>query len=102
MNYELWIFSFIQFFVGACIGSFLGVIIDRLPKNEGFLAGRSHCDFCKKPLGALDLIPIFSFVVSSGKCRYCHKRLSIFYPVIEIVTGVLFVIIFALSQGVMT
>jgi len=78
------------FVVGLFIGSFLGVLVDRLPRNETVIEGKSRCEFCKKDLGWLDLIPVFSFVFLKGKCRYCKHALPFSYPVIEIVTGSLF------------
>ncbi|MBI4067471.1 prepilin peptidase [Candidatus Gottesmanbacteria bacterium] len=82
---------FVLFILGLCIGSFLNVLIDRLSNGETIL-GRSHCDYCKKTLKTLDLIPLLSFVMLKGKCRYCHKKLSWQYPVVELITGLLFVI----------
>lgn len=84
----------ILFIIGICFGSFLGVLVDRLPKNESFLTSRSHCDFCKHKLTFLDLIPLFSFIFLSGECRYCKHKLSPFYPIIELTTGLLFVLIY--------
>lgn len=81
------------FIIGLAFGSFFNVLIDRLP-NEKSINGRSHCDYCKKTLGTFDLIPVLSFLVLSGKCRYCHKKLSVQYPLIELLTGGLFLIIF--------
>jgi leader peptidase (prepilin peptidase)/N-methyltransferase len=86
------IFFIIIFLFGTFIGSFLGVVIDRLPRDESIVKGRSHCDHCKKSLTTLDLIPLFSFIFLQGRCRYCKAKLSLFYPLIEIVTGVLFVL----------
>jgi len=83
----LYIFLFI---LGTAIGSFLNVLIDRLP-NEQSIGGRSHCDHCKKQLSGLDLIPILSFFLLGGKCRYCKKRLSLVYPLVELITGVVFI-----------
>lgn len=80
------------FIFGTAIGSFLNVVIDRLV-NEESIMGRSHCDYCKHKLGVLDLIPILSFFLIGKKCRYCKKKLSWYYPVIEFVTGVMFLII---------
>jgi leader peptidase (prepilin peptidase) / N-methyltransferase len=80
------------FVLGTAIGSFLNVLIDRLPKEES-INGRSHCDYCKKKLSALDLIPVFSFIALKGKCRYCKKKLSYFYPFVEVLTGVVFVLV---------
>ena len=81
------------FFLGTIIGSFLNVLIDRLPREESIM-GRSHCDHCKKTLSPIDLIPVLSFLFLKGKCRYCGKKLSLQYPGIEILTGVLFVLIY--------
>ena len=78
------------FLFGLFIGSFLGVLSDRLPKGETIM-GRSHCDYCKKTLQWYDLIPTVSYIWQRGKCRYCHKRLSRNYPIIELITGLAFV-----------
>lgn len=59
-----------------------------------FINSRSHCDYCKKILHWYDLIPILSFVILKGRCRYCAKRLSYQYPLIELLTGVVFSSIF--------
>ena len=91
---------FFIFFLGSVVGSFLGVIVDRLPRGESFFKGRSHCDNCKKKLGALDLIPVFSFMFLRGKCKYCHKKLTYFYPTIELLTGFLFILV-ALQTGIL-
>ncbi len=79
------------FLLGLAIGSFLNVLIDRLPVGENVLVGRSHCDFCKKTLKWYELIPLFSFIIQGGKCRRCHKKLSLQYPLIELITGLGFV-----------
>ena len=80
------------FILGAAIGSFLNVLIGRLPKGEK-ITGRSHCDHCRKKLRWYDLIPILSFFILDRKCRYCHKKLSWQYPIVEIITGISFVLI---------
>jgi leader peptidase (prepilin peptidase)/N-methyltransferase len=79
------------FIYGTAIGSFLNVLIDRLP-NEESIMGRSHCDYCKKKLNGLDLFPIFSFLFLKGRCRYCKKKLSYFYPFVELLTGAAFIL----------
>ncbi len=84
--------SFVLFVIGLFVGSFLGVLVDRLPKDESVLKGRSYCEKCKKKLGAFDLIPLLSFIFLSGRCRYCKAPLSFYYPVIELTTGILFVL----------
>jgi prepilin signal peptidase PulO-like enzyme (type II secretory pathway) len=85
--------SLFLFVLGSAIGSFLNVVIDRIPREES-LNGRSHCDHCKKTLAPLDLVPVFSYVFLGGKCRYGGKRLSVQYPLIEALTGGLFVLVF--------
>ena len=81
------------FLFGAAIGSFLNVVIDRLPARKK-LTGRSHCDFCGYQLKWFDLIPIFSFLWFRGRCRQCHHKLSWQYPLVEALTGLVFVLIF--------
>lgn len=80
------------FILGLAIGSFLNVCIDRLPHDET-LQGRSHCDHCRKKLQGLDLIPVVSYLMLGGKCRYCKKKLSAFYPFVELLTGLSFVLV---------
>ncbi len=84
---------FFLFLLGLSVGSFLNVLIDRLPKNESIL-GRSRCDHCKHQLSWYDLIPLFSFFALGRKCRYCGKRLSWQYPIVELITGLLFIFVF--------
>jgi len=81
------------FIFGASIGSFLNVLIDRLPKEES-INGRSRCDFCGKKIAWYDLTPVLSFFILKGKTRCCRKKLSFQYPLIEFVTGVIFVTVF--------
>lgn len=82
------------FVLGISVGSFLNVLIDRIPREESFLKGRSYCEKCKKELSFFDLIPLLSFVMLKGKCRYCHSPISFYYPLVEVTTGVLFVLTF--------
>lgn len=86
------------FVIGIFFGSFYNVIIDRLPRGEDFLIGRSHCDFCKHVLSWKDLVPLLSFVLLCGKCRYCKKKLGLKYPIIEIATGILFSFTYIMFQ----
>lgn len=79
------------FVYGLAVGSFLNVLADRLPQEEG-IGGRSHCDHCKRTLAPADLIPVVSYVFLGGRCRYCKKKLSVQYPVVELITGVVFVL----------
>ncbi len=88
------VFKIIIFLLGLCVGSFLNVLIDRLPTGENPFKGRSRCDHCKKKLRPLDLVPVFSFIFLRGRCRYCHKKLSIQYPLVELASGLMFVLLF--------
>ena len=66
------------------IGSFLGLVIRRLPAGDGVVTGRSVCDHCRHPLSARDLIPLVSWAVAGAKCRHCGARLGWFYPAVEL------------------
>lgn len=70
------------------------MLIDRLPQDESVVKGRSYCDKCKKTLKWYDLVPVISFLILSGKCRYCRSSISFYYPVVEIITGFFFVLTF--------
>lgn len=78
------------------IGSFINVVVDRLIHKES-LSGRSHCDYCKKTLQPRDLVPVFSYLFLKGKCRLCHKKLSVQYPLVELLTGLWFILVVLLS-----
>lgn len=85
---------FIIFIFGAIIGSFLNVCIYRIPKEESIAYPQSHCMSCGNDLRPYDLIPILSYVFLKGKCRYCGEKVSIRYPIIEFITGLLFLMTF--------
>ena len=87
---DILFFSYL-FVFGTAIGSFLNVLIDRLPAEESIM-GRSHCDYCMKPLTAIDLVPLLSYLMLNRRCRRCKKELSWQYPAIEAFTGLLFVL----------
>lgn len=80
--------------VGLLVGSFANVLIDRLPRGESVLWGRSRCDHCKKTLRWYELIPVVSYMIQLGRCRRCHKRLSVQYPIVEIAAGIGFASLF--------
>lgn len=88
MNFLIIISAFI---FGIIIGSFLNVLILRLPKGET-INGRSHCMHCKHVLHWFDLVPLFSYLFLRGKCRYCKHNISKRYFYIESATGILFAI----------
>lgn len=81
------------FILGLSIGSFLNVLIDRLANDESIL-GRSYCDNCKKQIKSIDLIPIISFLLLKGKCRFCKKKINLRYPIVEFLTASLFLLDF--------
>jgi len=79
------------FILGICMGSFYHVVGYRLPKEESILKPKhSYCPTCNKRLEKRDLIPVLSYILSLGKCRHCKNKISIFYPVVEVLTGLLF------------
>ncbi|UXR64643.1 prepilin peptidase [Bdellovibrio bacteriovorus] len=82
---------YVLFFVlGAIFGSFGNVIIYRLPREESIVKPRSYCYSCKTPVKWYDNIPIFSWFILRGRCRKCHAKFSFRYPLVEIITAVLF------------
>lgn len=86
-NVEL-VYSFI---FGICIGSFLNVVIDRKSCGKSIVYPPSKCDGCRRRIRGYDLIPIFSYLYLKGRCRFCHIKLSLQYPLIEFITGCVFV-----------
>jgi len=84
----------IFFIAGLIIGSFLNVVIYRLDDYKTIFFGRSHCQNCKKELKWYDLVPLFSYILLLGKCRFCKEKISIQYPLVELGTGLLFAITF--------
>ena len=75
------------FIFGLIVGSFLNVVIYRTYKGVGFIRGRSYCPCCKHHLETIDLIPVVSFLLLRGRCRWCGKPISRQYPLVELATG---------------
>ena len=91
---QLTIFLYIvAFLYGIVIGSFLNVLIFRIPKKENIVQS-SHCMSCGHKLGWRDMVPVFSYLFLRGRCRQCGARISIQYPLIEALNGVLYVVVF--------
>lgn len=86
------IFNIFLFMFGSIIGSFYNVLIYRLPQNIPFIKGRSFCPTCHHTLNFGDLIPIVSYFLRKGRCHYCQTRISFRYPLVEIITGCIFVL----------
>jgi leader peptidase (prepilin peptidase)/N-methyltransferase len=78
------------FALGACVGSFLNVVVWRLPRGESVVTPRSRCPGCKQPIPAWANLPLLSYVALRGRCRACGTRISLRYPLIEALTGALF------------
>jgi len=77
--------------LGACTGSFLACLAWRTVHGESVLRGRSHCDVCGHVLGVRDLVPVFSYLLSGGKCRYCGAKLSARHVWGELISAAVFV-----------
>jgi leader peptidase (prepilin peptidase)/N-methyltransferase len=80
--------------LGMVIGSFLNVCIYRIPKGESIAFPPSHCTVCNGRIKTYDLIPVLSYIWLKGRCRSCGERISIKYPLIELLTGILFLVVF--------
>lgn len=90
----MYIISFVFIFLlGTIIGSFLNVVIYRFNTGKTIVKGRSICMTCNRNLRWYELIPIFSFLIQSGKCRRCAEKISHQYPIVEFVTGLIFALI---------
>lgn len=90
---------FFMFLLGAILGSFANVVIYRMPRGESVVKPRSHCFQCKKMVKWYDNIPILSWFILRGKCRHCQANFSFRYPLVEFITGVLFVLSFEYAGG---
>ncbi|MCL4467903.1 MAG: prepilin peptidase [Deltaproteobacteria bacterium] len=86
MTVEVIVFVFI---FGLVIGSFLNVVIYRLPEHQSIVSPGSHCPHCGKPIKPYDNIPLMSYMILRGRCRYCGNRISLRYPAVELITGLL-------------
>jgi leader peptidase (prepilin peptidase)/N-methyltransferase len=78
------------FILGLIVGSFLNVVIYRLPEGKSIVNPPSHCPQCNTRLKFIDLIPVFSYLFAGGKCRYCGAKISFQYPLVELLTAFFF------------
>jgi len=99
MDLELGVMLFYIFLFGLLVGSFLNVCIYRIPQGESIVFPPSHCPSCHHQLAAKDLVPLFSFLLLGGKCRYCGEKISWQYPLVELGNGLGWVLIMWYYQG---
>ena len=86
--------NFIILTLGLLIGSFLNVCIHRIPRGESISFPPSHCPKCSTNLKPIDLIPVISFIWTRGKCRYCSEKISMRYPLVEILNALIYLILY--------
>lgn len=86
------IYLILFFIFGTIFGSFYTVVGLRLPKGQNFTTTRSMCDKCNHELKLYEMIPIFSYILQKGKCRYCNEKIDPMLPIMEISTGLLFAV----------
>lgn len=96
MEIILYIYMYI---IGVVLGSFFTLAIHRIPKNEDITHTRSYCPKCNHRLNFLDLIPVLSYIFLRGKCRYCHEKIRPRYLIIELLSGMVF-LLFAISLNI--
>ena len=82
----------VLFILGLCVGSFLNVVIARVPKGRSIVHPGSACPRCGKPIAWFDNVPLLSYVLLRARCRHCREPISLRYPLVELVTGLLFVL----------
>ena len=87
-------FYTIVFLFGISIGSFLNVVILRIPKGESLIKRSSHCMTCGAKIRVIDLIPVFSWLMLRGKCHSCGEKISPRYPIVESLNGLLYILTF--------
>jgi leader peptidase (prepilin peptidase)/N-methyltransferase len=86
--------AIVVFIFGAVIGSFLNVVIYRIPKGETIVFPASKCQSCQTPLKWYHNIPVFSWIALGGKCGFCKEKISVQYPLVEFLTGIIFVALY--------
>jgi len=86
--------EFLTFVIGLIVGSFLNVCIYRIPRNESIVYPASHCTECGHNLAWFDLIPLFSYFLLRARCRSCGTTISVRYPLVELLNGIVFLLLY--------
>src|SRR3982751_2975037 len=94
LGLPLWVTCLFVAMFGAIIGSFLNVVIHRLPREESIVFPNSRCPSCAAAIHPLDNIPVLSYLILRGRCRACHAPISARYPMVEALTALLYVLVF--------
>ncbi len=87
--------------IGLAVGSFLNVVILRVPENQSISFPASHCPKCKTPLKFYHNIPIFSWIFLGGKCAYCKEKISLQYPLVEFFSAIIFLVTYLKSENLL-
>ena len=87
--------------LGLTVGSFLSVCIDRLPRRQSILRPRSHCPVCKTVLAARDLVPVLSYLLLRGRCRYCSTPIPGRVVFVEAGTGLVFLLLWLYKEEIL-
>ncbi len=90
------------FILGAVLGSFLNVVIYRLPRKESLLTPGSRCPQCRTPIKPWDNVPLLSFVLLRGRCRACHRPIGWRYPVVELATALIVTLLWTHTDTILT
>ena len=88
----MYLVNILYFLLGLTLGSFVNVIIYRIPENLSIIAPRSFCPLCKNKIPLYRNIPIISFIIQLGKCAKCNEKISISYPIIELTIGLIWLL----------
>ena len=94
LEYVQLVYAIFVFIIGTLFGSFFTLAIYRIPRKQDIVKTRSYCPNCKHKLGFFDCFPILSYISTIGRCRYCKKPISIRYPLIELASGMTFLVTF--------
>jgi len=88
---SFWFVPLVAGLFGLVVGSFLNVVIHRVPRGQSVISPPSHCPGCGSPIRWYDNVPVLSYLLLLGRCRVCRARIPLRYPLVELATGVLFV-----------